>query len=402
MLHSIATVCLSGTLPQKLEAAAAARFDAVEIFESDLTYFEGSPGDVRELAGDLGLEIALFQPFRDFEGAPRERRQRNLDRAERKFDLMAELGTNRLLLCSNVAPDTIADDEAAVDDLGRLAERAGHRGIIVGYEALAWGRHVRTWAHAWRIVEAVGQPSLGLIVDSFHTLSLGDDPSGLAQVPGERIVFVQVADAPRLQMDVLSWSRHFRCFPGQGDLDVAGFLAAVLASGYGGPVSLEVFNDEFRAASTRQTARGRPAGPAVPRGADAGADGGGRGPGGAARGALRRPVRAAAAQRLRGAGVRRVRGRRQRRRPAGMLARAPGLRGGRAAPLEGRDPLPAGRGQPRGQRRARVAGPRLLPGARALGVRAGLPPRTTPPRRSTAPASTAASPTRAGSARTRS
>ena len=73
-------------------------------------------------------------------------------------------------------------------------------------------------------------------------------------MPGEQIVFVQVADAPRLQMDVLSWSRHFRCFPGQGDLDVAGFLAAVLASGYGGPVSLEVFNDEFRAASTRQTA----------------------------------------------------------------------------------------------------------------------------------------------------
>ena len=254
MLHSIATVCLSGTLPQKLEATAAARFDAVEIFESDLTYFEGSPGDVRQLAGDLGLEVALFQPFRDFEGAPRERQQRNLDRAERKFDLMTELGTNRLLLCSNVAPDTIPDDQAAVDDLARLAERAGRRGIIVGYEALAWGRHVRTWSHAWRIVEAVAQPSLGLIVDSFHTLSLGDDPSGLAQVPGERIVFVQVADAPRLQMDVLSWSRHFRCFPGQGDLDVAGFLAAVLASGYGGPVSLEVFNDEFRAASTRQTA----------------------------------------------------------------------------------------------------------------------------------------------------
>ena len=254
MLHSIATVCLSGTLPQKLEAAAAARFDAVEIFESDLTYFEGSPGDVRELAGDLGLEIALFQPFRDFEGAPRERQQRNLDRAERKFDLMAELGTDRLLLCSNVAPDTIADDRRRSTTWAGSPSGRARRGIIVGYEALAWGRHVRTWAHAWRIVEAVGQPSLGLIVDSFHTLSLGDDPSGLAQVPGERIVFVQVADAPRLQMDVLSWSRHFRCFPGQGDLDVAGFLAAVLASGYGGPVSLEVFNDEFRAASTRQTA----------------------------------------------------------------------------------------------------------------------------------------------------
>ena len=73
-------------------------------------------------------------------------------------------------------------------------------------------------------------------------------------MPGERIFFVQVADAPRLEMDVLSWSRHFRCFPGQGDFDLAGFLAPVVASGYGGPISLEVFNDDFRAASARQTA----------------------------------------------------------------------------------------------------------------------------------------------------
>ena len=29
-------------------------------------------------------------------------------------------------------------------------------------------------------------------------------------------------------MDLLSWSRHFRCFPGQGDLPVADFMAALL------------------------------------------------------------------------------------------------------------------------------------------------------------------------------
>lgn len=254
MLHSIATVSLSGSLPQKLDAAAAARFDGVEIFESDLVYYDGAPADIRKLAGDLGLEITLFQPFRDFEGAPRERRQRNLDRAERKFDLMEELGVRLLLLCSNVAQDTILSDEAAIEDLALVAERAGRRGIRIGFEALAWGRHVKTWGHAWRLVEAVRHEALGLLVDSFHTLSLGDDPSGLAAVPGERIFFVQVADAPKLDMDVLSWSRHFRCFPGQGDLDVAGFLAPIIESGYGGPISLEIFNDEFRAASARQTA----------------------------------------------------------------------------------------------------------------------------------------------------
>jgi 4-hydroxyphenylpyruvate dioxygenase len=254
MLHSIATVCLSGTLPEKLEAAAAARFDGIEIFESDLVYYDGAPADIRQMAADLGLEITLYQPFRDFEGAPRDRRQRNLDRVERKFDVMDELGVRLLLLCSNVGPDTILTDEAVIEDLGLVAERAGRRGIRIGYEALAWGRHVRTWGHAWRLVQAVGNESLGLLVDSFHTLSLGDDPAGLADVPGERLFFVQVADAPKLDMDVLQWSRHFRCFPGQGDFDVAGFLAPIVESGYGGPISLEVFNDEFRAASARQTA----------------------------------------------------------------------------------------------------------------------------------------------------
>jgi len=55
-------------------------------------------------------------------------------------------------------------------------------------------------------------------------------------------------------MDVLEWSRHFRCFPGQGEFDLAGFLAPILRTGYRGPLSLEVFNDGFRAAPPRQNA----------------------------------------------------------------------------------------------------------------------------------------------------
>lgn len=47
MHRAIATVSLSGTLPEKLEAIAAAGFDSVEIFENDLLYFSGSPRDVR-------------------------------------------------------------------------------------------------------------------------------------------------------------------------------------------------------------------------------------------------------------------------------------------------------------------------------------------------------------------
>ena len=254
MQRSIATVSLSGTLPEKLEAIAAAGFDGVEIFENDLLYYDGSPREIKQMCADLGIAITLFQPFRDFEGCRRDRLSRNLERAERKFDLMQELGTDLVLVCSNASADSIGDEQILVDDLRLLAERAGARGLRIGYEALAWGRHVNTYQQVWNIVRQADHPSLGVLLDSFHTLSLKGDPSAIADIPGDKIFFVQMADAPILAMDVLEWSRHFRCFPGQGEFDLAGFLAPILRSGYTGPLSLEIFNDGFRAAPPRANA----------------------------------------------------------------------------------------------------------------------------------------------------
>lgn len=254
MHRSIATVSLSGTLPEKLEAIAAAGFDGVEIFENDLLYYDGSPRHVRQICADLGIDITLFQPFRDFEGCRRDRLQRNLDRAERKFDLMQELGTDLVLVCSNSAADSLGEENILLDDLSALAERAGARQLRIGYEALAWGRHVNTWQQVWNLVRQIDHPALGVLLDSFHTLSLKGDPSAIAQIPGDKIFFVQMADAPLLAMDVMEWSRHFRCFPGQGEFDLPGFLAPILKSGYTGPLSLEIFNDGFRAAPPRANA----------------------------------------------------------------------------------------------------------------------------------------------------
>ena len=81
--------------------AAAVGFDGVEIMEADLLTFDGSPADVRRICDDLGLTIEIYQPFRDFEAMPDPQRARNLDRAERKFDVMQALGTDLVLVCSN-------------------------------------------------------------------------------------------------------------------------------------------------------------------------------------------------------------------------------------------------------------------------------------------------------------
>jgi 3-dehydroshikimate dehydratase len=252
--RSIATVSLSGALDEKLRAIAAAGFDAVEIFENDLLSFSGSPRDVGQMCRDLGLSICAFQPFRDFEGMPEPQRTRNFARAERKFDLMQELQTDLMLICSNISPASLGGIDRAAADFRELGERAAARGLRVGYEALAWGRHVNDYRDAWEIVRRADHKSIGVILDSFHALAPSFPTMPIQSIPADKIFLVQLADAPKLGLDVLSWSRHFRCFPGQGDLPVASFVEAVLATGYAGPLSLEIFNDQFRAGSAVRTA----------------------------------------------------------------------------------------------------------------------------------------------------
>ncbi|MEU6143630.1 TIM barrel protein [Streptomyces sp. NPDC047081] len=254
MRTSIATVSLSGSLTEKLSAASRAGFDGVEIFENDLLASPLTPEEIRARCADLGLTIDLYQPMRDIEGVPEEEFRRNLRRARHKFELMRRLGADTVLVCSSVHPLAIDDDALAADQLGQLAGLAQESGIRVAYEALAWGRHVSTYDHAWHIVESAGHPALGTCLDSFHILSRGSDPKGIEDIPGEKIFFLQLADAPLLAMDVLQWSRHYRCFPGQGGFDVAGLVGHVLRAGYDGPLSLEVFNDVFRQAEAGPTA----------------------------------------------------------------------------------------------------------------------------------------------------
>src|SRR5262245_63199626 len=254
MQTAIATVCLSGVLHEKLEAIATAGFKGVEIFENDLLSFNGTPGDVRRMIEDLGLKTIAFQPFRDFEGMPAGRRDRAFQRAERKFDLMQELDCDLLMICSNVSPESLGGIDRAAADLRELGERAAQRGLRVGFEALAWGRHINDYRDAWEAVRRADHPAVGVVLDTFHILARGTDLGAIRSIPRDRIFLVQVADAPVLDMDYLSWSRHFRNFPGQGDLPLLDFMSALHTTGFDGLLSLEIFNDQFRAGSARSVA----------------------------------------------------------------------------------------------------------------------------------------------------
>jgi 4-hydroxyphenylpyruvate dioxygenase len=254
MRTSIATVCVSGTLTEKLHAIAEAGFDGVEIFEPDLVASPASPEEIAALARRLGLTLDLYQPFRDAEGVSDDMFSTVIRRARAKFRLMQRMGIDTMLVCSNVATATVDDDAVSGDQLRRLGDEAEKHGVRLAYEALGWGRYVNDYRRAWRIVELADHPAVGTCLDSFHILSRGSDPEAIERIPGEKIFFLQLADAPALTMDILSWSRHHRLFPGEGSFDLADFMDHVIRAGYSGPISLEVFNDTFRQTEVHRTA----------------------------------------------------------------------------------------------------------------------------------------------------
>ena len=96
----ISTVCLSGTLEDKLSAAAEAGFDGVELLENDLVMAPWSPAQVRDEAARLGLAIDVYQPLH-VEAVPADLFEFSRHVAERKFAVLEDLGAYMMLICSS-------------------------------------------------------------------------------------------------------------------------------------------------------------------------------------------------------------------------------------------------------------------------------------------------------------
>src|SRR5205823_2830624 len=126
----------------------------IELFENDLINFDGPPRALRQLADDRGLTIEVYQPFRDFEGVSDDVFRRNLDRAERKFDVMGELRAPIMLVCSNVSPGPLP--KTPVHQPNCTNSPSGPPAAICESRTkpFAWGMHVRTLHTPGRLLSA--------------------------------------------------------------------------------------------------------------------------------------------------------------------------------------------------------------------------------------------------------
>ena len=97
-----------------------------------------------------------------------------------------------------------------------------------------------------------------MMIDSWHVFRGSNDLSQIRSLPGERILGVQLSDAPAepvLAEDLPMDSLHHRAVPGEGAVDLVGFVQALDAAGYAGAIGAEVFSDELNALPAEDVGR---------------------------------------------------------------------------------------------------------------------------------------------------
>ncbi len=138
----------------------------------------------------------------------------------------------------------------AVARLRICAELLGAYGIRLGLEFVG-PHHLRTaWNNPfiWTLDEtlelaaAIGLPNVGLLVDAYHCHTNGIGAERLKKLDASQIVHVHINDAKELPIAQLR--DNDRLLTGEGVIDLKGFVGALRAIGYDGPIAQEVLTPQ--------------------------------------------------------------------------------------------------------------------------------------------------------------
>lgn len=249
------TSTFAGSLAVKLRAISAAGFVATEFWPKDLFEHPDGPTTAVELLRENGLTVSIYQALRNYEGAAPADRDQKLGIAEQLMDQMGLISCDTLALPSNSAPDSSGDRDKIIADLIRLGDLAQSRGMRIAFEPISWGRSIKDYRDGWAVVRDANHPCVGLMLDSFHVFVMESPLAEIADIPGDKIFLVELADFAASALDVIEISRHYRLFPGEGHAPMGAFLRQVAKTGYTGSLSVEVFNAFYRQHDPFETAR---------------------------------------------------------------------------------------------------------------------------------------------------
>jgi sugar phosphate isomerase/epimerase len=174
---------------------------------------------------------------------------------------MAALGTRRC--CTYLFPNLPTAPEESRRQIGRrfalVDALLADNGLRFGLEFLGPAHFLLEPGHTFlyrmqdmlAFAESIG-PNVGVLIDSLHWHCLGADRDALAALPPNRVIYAHIDDAPA--GPVAAQRDDDRLLPGEGVIDLIGFIEALASAGYSGPIGIEIDGPYLRADSPERAA----------------------------------------------------------------------------------------------------------------------------------------------------
>jgi sugar phosphate isomerase/epimerase len=233
------------TLPQLLQGCSCEDVPFVALWR-DKVAETGLKETVKLLEG-IGLRVSSLCRGGFFPAPNPEQESRNRAENRRAVDEAAALGTETLVLvCGGVVGRDLDRSRRMVEEgISDLLPYATAAGVKLGIEPLhpmfAADRSVIvSLRQANRILESFSHPNLGVVIDVYHVWW---DPEVYAEITraAGHILGFHVNDWIVPLPDVLNG----RGMMGDGVIEVGRLRAAVDQAGYGGPIEVEIFNEQL-------------------------------------------------------------------------------------------------------------------------------------------------------------
>ena len=241
---------------ERVAAATDAGFTGFGIGHLDLMDVERNIGfaGFRALLDEYGVKHLELEVLEQFHSTGEIRARSDAKRAD-LLRAAESLGALRMKSIGSFAGGEV-DVERAADEFGRLCEQArSASGMSVGLEPMPFS-DIRTPDIALDIVTRAGRANGGVFLDVWHVARAGLEMKSLATIPVEHIAGVELDDADaEVRGTLLEDTFNGRRFPGEGVLDVRGFVDAVTKTGYSGPWGVEMLSTDFRAMPVREATR---------------------------------------------------------------------------------------------------------------------------------------------------
>lgn len=240
---------------ERFAPARAAGFGAVSLWPSDVRGLDLA--EVRAALDEAGLALTEIEVIGNWLPGQAEASHPVWDvlkwqTAERMLPLAEALGA-RTISCADLFGLPF-DGPAMAAAFRALCARAADHGLQVALEFVPSGG-IPGLAQAWEVVERADCANGGLMIDSCHFHTSGSSPDLLASLPGDRILTVQLADAPADADAQMVNRMQDRLLPGRGVADLGGFMHALAATGTTAPIGIEMFSaalDAFEPAAGAQ------------------------------------------------------------------------------------------------------------------------------------------------------